>query len=202
LSVDTSKLLAEPINRGINAKIWTVDEYKRYEITENWISPSAIPWNENTTFIATSYEHDEYGFTNENPAIKKEMMDKRARKMDTFIENEFNEDFYWYEIINSEAKTFYVSMWINRYVLEEHIKWNNELWLVIIKSCYPFDQRLKAFFNEHMNSVDKLIFVEMNQSWILEELVRKECELYWEWNDKISHQRKYELYPFFQEDII
>ena len=202
LSVDTSKLLAEPINRGINAKIWTVDEYKRYEITENWISPSAIPWNENTTFIATSYEHDEYGFTNENPAIKKEMMDKRARKMDTFIENEFNEDFYWYEIINPEAKTFYVSMWINRYVLEEHIKWNNELWLVIIKSCFPFDQRLKAFFNEHMNSIDKLIFVEMNQSWILEELVRKECELYWEWNDKISHQRKYELYPFFQEDII
>ena len=53
-----------------------------------------------------------------------------------------------------------------------------------------------------MNSIDKLIFVEMNQSWILEELVRKECELYWEWNDKISHQRKYELYPFFQEDII
>jgi hypothetical protein len=38
------------------------------------------------------------------------MMDKRAKKMETFIKKEFNNKFYGYEIINPEAKTFYITM--------------------------------------------------------------------------------------------
>ena len=34
------------------------------------------------------------------------------------------------------------------------------------------------------------------------DLVRKECELYNARNNKITHQRKYNLYPIFDEDII
>jgi hypothetical protein len=46
-------------------------------------------------------------------------MEKRARKIQTFIQNEFNENFYGYEIINPEAKNFFITMGVNRYALEQ-----------------------------------------------------------------------------------
>jgi 2-oxoglutarate ferredoxin oxidoreductase subunit alpha len=35
------------------------DDYLRYKMTENGISPCAVPGQEGSLFIATSYEHDE-----------------------------------------------------------------------------------------------------------------------------------------------
>jgi 2-oxoglutarate ferredoxin oxidoreductase subunit alpha len=202
LSINEKTLKAEKINRWEKIKKPEEDTYIRYKITESWISPYAIPWDDNTTFIASSYEHDEYWFTNEEPNTKKAMMDKRAKKLETFTKEEFNKNFYWYEIINPNAKTFYITMWINRYPIENHIKNKDELWLIIIKSFQPFDKRLKSFLDENEKNIKWITFVEMNQSWILEDLVRKECELYNNWNNKITHQRKYNLYPIFDEDII
>ena len=202
LSINEKTLKAEKINRWEKIKKPEEDTYIRYKITESWISPYAIPWDDNSTFIASSYEHDEYWFTNEEPNTKKTMMDKRAKKLETFTKEEFNKNFYWYEIINPNAKTFYITMWINRYPIENHIKNKDELWLIIIKSFQPFDKRLKSFLDENEKNIKWITFVEMNQSWILEDLVRKECELYNNWNNKINHQRKYNLYPIFDEDII
>lgn len=128
-------------------------------------------------------------------------MEKRAQKLKTFVEQEFNSDFYGYEIINPDAETFYITMGINRYALEQHIKGKTDMGLIVIKSLSPFDPRLKAFLEEHKKKIKRLIFVEMNQSGILEDLVRKECELYGEWKSKISHQRKVTLYPIFEEEF-
>lgn len=122
--------------------------------------------------------------------MKGKMMEKRAQKLKTFVGQEFNSDFYGYEIINPDAETFYITMGINRYALEQHIKGKADMGLVVIKSLSPFDPRLKTFLEEHAKKIKRLIFVEMNQSGILEDLVRKECELYGEWKSKISHQRK------------
>ncbi|OQB41616.1 MAG: hypothetical protein BWY04_00712 [candidate division CPR1 bacterium ADurb.Bin160] len=52
-------LQAEPIDRGIIAESKQNDEYLRYKLTDTGISPYAVPGQENTTFIATSYEHTE-----------------------------------------------------------------------------------------------------------------------------------------------
>ena len=202
LSIDPQKLLAEPIKRGKKTDSTTEDQFKRYEFSPDGISPYSVPWTEHTTFIATSYEHDEYGSTNEEPTMKGKMMEKRAQKLKTFVEQEFNSDFYGYEIINPDAETFYITMGINRYALEQHIKGKADMGLIVIKSLSPFDPRLKTFLEEHAKKIKRLIFVEMNQSGILEDLVRKECELYGEWNKKIEHFRKITLYPFFEEEII
>lgn len=202
LSIDPQKLLAEPIKRGKKADSTAEDQFKRYEFSPDGISPYSVPWTEHTTFIATSYEHDEYGSTNEEPTMKGKMMEKRAQKLKTFVEQEFNSDFYGYEIINPDAEIFYITMGINRYALEQHIKDKAEMGLIVIKSLSPFDPRLKAFLEEHEKKIKRLIFVEMNQSGILEDLVRKECELYGEWKSKISHQRKVTLYPIFEEEVV
>ena len=202
VSIDPQKLLAEPIKRGKKADSTAEDQFKRYEFSPDGISPYSVPWTEHTTFIATSYEHDEYGSTNEEPTMKGKMMEKIAQKLKTFVEQEFNSDFYGYEIINPDAETFYITMGINRYALEQHIKGKAEIGLIVIKSLSPFDPRLKAFLEEYAKKIKRLIFVEMNQSGILEDLVRKECELYGEWKSKISHQRKVTLYPIFEEEVI
>jgi len=51
------------------------------------------------------------------------MTDKRKKKIEkTFIDVEFNENFYGYEIINPKAKNFYVTFGINSCVLKDNIK--------------------------------------------------------------------------------
>mgnify|MGYP002078816278 CR=1 FL=1 len=218
LSVDKTKLVPEQINR------WKVEilkdgkiegEYKRYAYTADGISPVSLPGTENGEFIATSYEHDEYGATNEDPVIKKAMMDKRFKKLATLVQQEFTKDFYGYEIINPEAKTFFVTFGFNRYVLEDFIREKEKglrsqvpgstpkYGLIVIKVLQPLDMRLKDFLDSHVKQIKKLIFVEMNYSWQLEELITNKCRLHdRKWKNKISNIRKYTLYPFFREDII
>jgi len=206
LSVDTDSLIAEKVNGGKLLNKWQ-EWYKRYENADDGISPYVLPWTENGEFIASSYEHDEYGATNEDPEIKKMIQDKRWRKMDTFVKNEFNDNFRWYDIINPDAEEFYVTFGFNRYVLEDVLNSNvilsetkdinkkklyssampqndKKKWLIVIKVLQPLDMRLKEFldkFNERIKSLPTgqagLTFVEMNYSWQLQELVTNKCLL-------------------------
>lgn len=203
LTIDPTTLRAEPIQRGkmFEKSDSDTDTFKRYELTSDGISTYSIPGQEKATFIATSYEHDEYGATNEEPTMKGKMSAKRFEKLATFIQQEFTEDFYGYEIVNPDAEKFFITMGINRYAIEQVIQGRPDFGLMVIKCLAPFDPRLKAFLDEHKNRIKSLTFVEMNQSGILEDLVRKECELYGDWSAKISHQRKVTLYPIFEEDI-
>lgn len=206
LSLDKTKLISEPILRG---KLQTKGSewYKRYELSNDGISPVTIPGTENGEFIATSYEHDEYGATNEDPVIKKQQQDKRFKKLETFIQQEFTKDFYGYEIVNPEAKEFFVTFGINRYVIEDFIRTKNKksvkYGLIVIKVLQPLDMRLKEFLDTHVKQIKKLIFVEMNTSGQLQELITNKCWLHdKKWNKKVTNIRKYTSYPIFGEDII
>lgn len=53
--------------------------YKSYELTENGVSPAALPGG-GAIIRATSYEHDEFGFTTEDPEMITVMNKKRLRK--------------------------------------------------------------------------------------------------------------------------
>ncbi len=225
LSVDKTKLVAEKINRGKLQTTWA-EWYKRYAFTADGISPVTLPWTENGEFIATSYEHDEYGATSEDPENKKLMNDKRFKKLETFVQQEFTKDFYGYEIINPEAKIFFVTFGMNRLVLEEYIKlkhlkkawkiWKNtagalsdlsdvpsDFWLIVIKVFQPLDMRLKEFLDANVKQIRKLVFVEMNYSGQLQELISNKCLLHdKKWNNKIGNIRKVTSYPIFLEEII
>ncbi|MFA7717434.1 MAG: hypothetical protein WC875_01860, partial [Candidatus Absconditabacterales bacterium] len=84
LSLDTKSLVAEEIKRG---KVEIVKnggfegEYKRYAESTDGVSPYLLPGTENGEFIASSYEHDEYGAANEDPTVKKQQLEKRFRKL-------------------------------------------------------------------------------------------------------------------------
>jgi len=61
---------------------------------------------------------------------------------------------------------------------------------------------LAEFLEENMENIESLVFVEMNHSGQLEQHIKTQCNLRVpEWENKISHKRKYTSYPFFGEEI-
>jgi 2-oxoglutarate ferredoxin oxidoreductase subunit alpha len=70
------------INRGKLLREWqSEEEYKRYKITEDGISPRIILGTHNAIALANSNEHFERGFATSQAAITKEMVEKRFRKI-------------------------------------------------------------------------------------------------------------------------
>jgi 2-oxoglutarate ferredoxin oxidoreductase subunit alpha len=57
-------------------------EFPRYKITENGVSPRALPGQPGGIFRAVSDEHDESGYLTEEPTTCKAMNDKRMRKLE------------------------------------------------------------------------------------------------------------------------
>jgi 2-oxoglutarate ferredoxin oxidoreductase subunit alpha len=91
------------------------------------------------------------------------------------------------------------------YTAKKFVNDNKEFWLIIIKFLKPLDNRLK----EELIWKQEIIFVENNYSGQIENYITKELSLNnnllinSEWNKKlkISHLRKYDLFPFYIEDF-
>jgi 2-oxoglutarate ferredoxin oxidoreductase subunit alpha len=66
--------------RGYLLKEWNGEEYKRYEYTEDGISPRVVPGTPNALILANSNEHTERGFSSSKAGPTKHMVDKRFRK--------------------------------------------------------------------------------------------------------------------------
>jgi 2-oxoglutarate ferredoxin oxidoreductase subunit alpha len=58
-------------------------KYKRFQFTENGISPRATAGQEGGVFWNTGDEHNEYGHITEDPELRLKMMQKRMGKLDT-----------------------------------------------------------------------------------------------------------------------
>ncbi|MBI4276835.1 MAG: 2-oxoacid:acceptor oxidoreductase subunit alpha [Armatimonadetes bacterium] len=59
--------------------------YKRYAITDHGISPRLIPGTPGAVFKASGAEHDEHGFVTTEAARRRAMMEKRMRKLETYL---------------------------------------------------------------------------------------------------------------------
>jgi len=62
------------------------EDYKRYKNTDDGISPRTVMGLEKGLCIVNSDEHDEYGFSEEDPHNRRIMTDKRFRKITTLID--------------------------------------------------------------------------------------------------------------------
>ncbi len=58
-----------------------LDEYRRYAITDDGLSPVAVPGTPGGMNLVTGNEHDEWGKVSTEPHNRTAMMDKRARKI-------------------------------------------------------------------------------------------------------------------------
>ncbi|MBI3975735.1 MAG: hypothetical protein HY334_05015, partial [Armatimonadetes bacterium] len=61
------------------------DGFKRYRITDSGISPRALPGTPGGIFKVSGTEHDEFGFVTTDPPRREAMMEKRMRKLETYL---------------------------------------------------------------------------------------------------------------------
>jgi len=78
VQIDRGKLLTQD-------ELLKIAKYNRYQITDDGISPRAIPGMKNATHQANSYEHSEDGHTTEEADERTAQVDKRNRKTETFL---------------------------------------------------------------------------------------------------------------------
>lgn len=73
------------IDRGKIAKdlppLPPMARWKRYELAEDGVSPRVFPGTPNGIHVATSYEHDETGFSSESFVMRTKQVQKRAKKL-------------------------------------------------------------------------------------------------------------------------
>ena len=76
---------AIPVDRGKMLSVddlQEMDEYRRYAITPDGVSPRAVPGlSSKAVYLATGNEHLENGHITEDPAVTTTMLDKRMRKL-------------------------------------------------------------------------------------------------------------------------
>jgi len=173
---------------------------KRYVITEDGISPRPILGSKLIT-ILTGLEHDEYGIVTENPEIRRRMVEKRARKMETLRREIMdNRDIYQPIKIYGDLKSSNVVFaWgSNKGVILEAVNYLNRkgfsLKFIQVRWASPFPTKL--FITEIENSEKRIIF-ESNYDGQLEKLIMMETGV------KMDYRfRKYDGYPFLLEDVV
>ncbi|MDQ7051993.1 MAG: hypothetical protein Q9P14_03520 [candidate division KSB1 bacterium] len=67
-----------------------LQDYKRFRLTEDGISPISAPGIANGMYTAAGIEHDEKGKPTSNAELHEKMTAKRQRKLDTLLSNEDN----------------------------------------------------------------------------------------------------------------
>lgn len=78
------------INRGkllSQEELDKITNYKRYQLTDDGISPRALPGMRGSLHQSNSYEHLEDGHTTEDADERIKQVDKRNKKTDTFLLN-------------------------------------------------------------------------------------------------------------------
>ncbi len=88
-------------NQTQNSNIKT-QNFLRYKITEDGISPRLIPGTPGYYYQANSYEHVEDGHTTEEAQSRINQVDKRARKWLTYLKKDFSMPKVYGEIDKSE----------------------------------------------------------------------------------------------------
>ena len=84
LDADAFDLDAAVIDRGkllSGETLAAVEAYQRYALTDDGISPRAIPGQANGVYLATGNEHGEDGHLSEEPDVAVAMLDKRMAKL-------------------------------------------------------------------------------------------------------------------------
>ena len=89
-----------------------VDDYKRYELTEDGVSPLAYPGQlDDDVVLVDSDEHDEYGHIIEDAETRNKMVEKRDAKLQKLAKEELNEP----EYIGPDKADYLIISWGSTY---------------------------------------------------------------------------------------
>jgi len=197
-SIDISKLRSHDIviDRG---KIETHDghqgdpqPFERYADTEDGISKRILPGSKGRYYQANSYEHVADGHTTEDAKDRIIQVDKRNRKLNTYISRHFVEPTLYGP---KEAEITLIG-WggVKGPILEAMKEVGDKINYLHFTHMWPMDQQK---ITDILKRFKHLVLVENNSTAQFAQLIRQETGV-------VMHQKmlKYDGRPFYPEEIV
>lgn len=200
-TVESSKFKIESskfkIERGrilTDQEASTQTDYKRYELTEDGISPRSLPGQKGGITLSGSDEHNEKGLYDEEADNRVKMVDKRFRKLDNF-----RSDIAPIDIYGSKGSFLtLIGFGSTKFPTLEAIRWLEKegvhvsFMKINIFSPFPTNEVINA-----LKSAKKTLIIEGNKTGQLERLIKEKTGLSIDYNF-----RKYDGRPYYPEDIV
>lgn len=148
--------------------------YKRYALSDDGISPRLVPGQEGVYYQANSYEHLEDGHTSESDEVRIQQVEKRAKKWNTYLQNDFVLPKIYGDV--KTAQTIFVGWGSTKGVALEAIKQakvqGKEIAYIHFSSLYPLHvQKITELFS---GIIGKCVLVENNATSQFGKLLRME----------------------------
>lgn len=161
------------INRGKIIAQPSKPSYLRYKLTDDGISERLIPGAQGYFYQENSYEHDETGHTIEDAEPRMEQVEKRAKKMQVYMENDFMVPRIYGNI--QEAQTVFVSWGSQKGIILEAQtvlkQQGKETAFIHFNHLYPLsEEKIRPLFEENK----RYILIENNATGQLGKLLRQE----------------------------
>ncbi len=167
-------------------------EYKSYEITDDGITPRAVPGSIDYPVRATSYEHDEWGITTEEAEMVEKMMEKRLKKWDTLSEAVLSRSDT--VSVYGEGDNVIVSWGSTKGAILDALKHLKGWKFVKINILWPFpEDRVR----ELLEGAERIVLVENTSTGQLSRLISMETGIFVD-----EMLLKYDARPFTPEDIV
>lgn len=179
------------------------EDYKRYKLTDDGISPRIIPGKiENQIVLIDSDEHDEYGHITESAEVRRAMVDKRMKKLEG-IRSEVQEPDY-FGVDNPETLLL---GWGSMYgTIREAVDLLNRdgesVGALIFGDLYPLPTEL---LNKYSKVAKRLVNVEMNYTGQLARLIRQETGIFMDksiLNYDGRQMDSYTVYKRIKEEVL
>ena len=173
-----------------NHIIKTSENYKRYELTDNGISPRGIPGFGKGLVVADPHEHDEHGHISEDQNIRSKMVEKRLKKLEGI-----KTDAIPPELIGSSDYKTLIICWGSTYgIIKESLDNLNrdDVALLYFKQVYPLHETTK----DYLDKADITIIFENNAESQFANLIKLQTD--YKIDKKIL---KYNGRPFSVEEV-
>ncbi|MEM3013985.1 MAG: 2-oxoacid:acceptor oxidoreductase subunit alpha [Candidatus Bathyarchaeia archaeon] len=163
------------VERGdlITGKYDSTGVYMRYKITETGVSPRALPLTIGAIVRTNADEHDETGYTSEDPQMTSSMVEKRLRKLEYLARELEEKEVETVKLYGSEeATSTIVSLGGTKGPIREALKILNNVSLNYLQIIYLHPFPVKKV-EEALSGVKKIIVVEHNKTSQLSSIIRE-----------------------------
>jgi 2-oxoacid:acceptor oxidoreductase, alpha subunit len=187
VNIDRGKLLTQ-------ADLNRISVYKRYEFTEDGVSPRTILGTPDGFFQVTGNEHNEWGFVSVDRTNRAKIMRKRMLKVEAAKKDMPRGRVYG----DQDARVGFISYGSNLgpilEAMEQLGKQGFKTKFLLLRSIYPLLEEVQEF----LESVNTAFVVESNLTGQLAGLIRRE----YGYADKIVRINKYDGSVFRPSDIV
>ncbi|TVX97589.1 2-oxoacid:acceptor oxidoreductase subunit alpha [Cohnella terricola] len=187
--INRGKLVTEELPANEDNRL-----FKRYEFTEDGVSPRVIPGAKNGIHHVTGVEHDQEGRPSENALNREKMMDKRLGKIHNLrVTNAIKSD-----VPHAKPDLLIIAMGSTGGTIEEARARLTEDGIstnqIMVRQMHPFPVEM---LQPHLEAAKQVVVLENNATGQLANLIKQNIG----YHSKIRNLLKYDGTPFLPSEI-